>query len=118
MRPRLTIAATAVAATLAMAHRVAAQGIPAPDHARPTAQERSGPESADVEFIRKASEGGLKEVEAGKLASEKASNAEVRAFAKQMVDDHSKSNAELNALVSMQSPAPARSRPWTVRSAA
>jgi len=108
MRLRLTIAATAAAATMAVTHPVAAQGTAAPGQARPTAQERSGPESADVEFIRKASEGGHREVEAGKLASEKASNAEVRAFAKMMVDDHSKSNAELIALVSPQAPVPAQ----------
>jgi putative membrane protein len=59
-----------------------------------------------VEFIRKATEGETKEIEVGKLAAEKAANAEVRAFAKQMVDDHSKSQAELMALVSMTAPAP------------
>jgi putative membrane protein len=108
MRLRLTIGAAAAAATMAVTHPVAAQSTPAPGQTRSTAAERSGPESADVEFIRKASEGGVKEVEAGKLASEKAANAEVRAFAKQMVDDHSKSNAELMALVSLQSPTPAQ----------
>ena len=69
----------------------------------------SGPESADVEFVRKAAEGAMKEVELGKLASEKASNFEVRAFGKQMVADHSKSKAELMALASLPPPsAPAK----------
>jgi putative membrane protein len=53
-------------------------------------------------------EGGAHEVEAGKLGTEKASNTEVQAFAKQMVEDYSKSNAELASLVSMQTPTPAQ----------
>jgi putative membrane protein len=51
--------------------------------------------------VRKATEGGLREIEAGKLASEKASSIEIRAFAKHMVDTHTRSNAELKAIVSV-----------------
>jgi putative membrane protein len=87
---------------------VAAVAAATPIQPQPTAKTASGPESADVEFIRKAAEAGAREVEAGKLATEKASNAEVRGFAKQLVDDHSKSNAELTALVSMPAPVPAQ----------
>ena len=104
MKLRVTVAMAA--ATLIFAHASVAQVPPAPDQTRPTAKIASGPESADVEFIRKAAEGGTREVEVGKLATEKASNAEVRAFAKQMVDDHSKSNTELMTLVSMPAPSP------------
>ena len=70
----------------------------------PPAEAAAGPESADVEFVRRAAEGGMKEVELGKLATDKASSEEVRAFGKQMVADHSKSNAELMALASMPPP--------------
>jgi putative membrane protein len=108
MTRRATFAAAVAAATLISADASAAQTPAAPDQTRPTARTASGPESADVEFIRKAAEGGTKEVEAGKLAAETASNAEVRAFAKLMVDDHSKSNAELMALVSTPAPTPAQ----------
>jgi putative membrane protein len=107
MKMTSALAAAVAATTLALAHPAGAQVPPTSGTTQPT-KAASGPESADVEFIRKASEGGLKEVEAGKLASENALNAEVRAFAKQMVDDHSKSNAELVALTSMQAPTPAQ----------
>ena len=108
MTLRVTVAAAAASATLIFAHASGAPALSAAEQTRPTAKTASGPESADVEFIQKAVEGGTREVEAGKLASEKASNAEVRAFAKLMVDDHTKSNAELIALVSMQAPTPAQ----------
>jgi putative membrane protein len=51
-------------------------------------------------FLQKAAQGGLAEVELGKLAEERASNRQVRAFAKRMVDDHSKANDDLKRLAS------------------
>jgi putative membrane protein len=51
--------------------------------------------SADAAFAMKAAQGGLAEVKLGKLAAEKASNADVKAFGQQMVDDHSKANEKL-----------------------
>lgn len=53
---------------------------------------------ADAAFMKKAAEAGLAEVEASKLAASKASNTQVKSFAQQMVDDHSKANDELKAL--------------------
>ena len=52
--------------------------------------------SAD-DFVKKAGEAGVAEVEMGKLGSAKASNAEVKAFAQHMVKDHTKANKELMA---------------------
>lgn len=52
--------------------------------------------SAD-EFVKKAGEAGVAEVEMGKLGAEKATNAEVKAFAQHMVKDHTKANQELMA---------------------
>lgn len=49
----------------------------------------------DKEFVINAGMGGLAEVQMGNLALQKASNADVRAFAQRMVDHHSKANAEL-----------------------
>jgi len=46
-------------------------------------------------FAKKAAEGGLAEVELGRLASEKASNDRVKQFGQRMVDDHTKANKEL-----------------------
>ena len=47
------------------------------------------------EFIEDAANGGLAEVELGKLAQQKASSPEVKNFGKHMVDDHSKANEQL-----------------------
>jgi len=53
---------------------------------------------SDQEFVTKASAAGLAEVNAGLLAAKNASDAGVKKFAQQMVDDHSKANKELLAL--------------------
>jgi putative membrane protein len=50
------------------------------------------------EFVTRASAAGLGEVELGKLALQKSSAADIRAFAQKMVDDHGKTGAELAAL--------------------
>ncbi len=52
----------------------------------------------DKEFVSKAGMGGLAEVQMGNLALQKATNADVKAFAQRMVTDHSKANAELAQL--------------------
>ena len=54
----------------------------------------------DMKFVRTANAGGEMEVALGKLAAEKASNADVKAFGQKMVDDHSKANEELGKLAS------------------
>ncbi len=55
--------------------------------------------SADTTFAMKAAQGGMAEVQMGKLAADKASNADVKAFGQQMVDDHTKANDDLKAVV-------------------
>ena len=49
------------------------------------------------DFVNKAGEAGAAEVAMGKLGAQKATNAEVKAFAKKMVTDHTKANKELMA---------------------
>lgn len=51
--------------------------------------------SADKHFVSETAEGGLAEVELGKLAQDKASSQEVKDFAQKMVEDHSKANDKL-----------------------
>lgn len=51
----------------------------------------------DTEFAVEAADGGMLEVQLGQLAQANASSADVKAFAKMMVDDHSKANDELKA---------------------
>jgi putative membrane protein len=55
----------------------------------------AGVSKADATFIKKAAGGGMAEVELGRLATEKASNPEVKQFGQRMVDDHSKANDQL-----------------------
>jgi putative membrane protein len=59
-------------------------------HPNDTAQEMQ-----DKMFLRKAAEGGLAEVQLGKLAAEKASSQEVKDFGQKMVDDHTKLNNDM-----------------------
>jgi len=49
-------------------------------------------------FIQEANEGGMMEVELGKLAADHASNTKVKEFGKRMADDHSKAGSELKDL--------------------
>jgi putative membrane protein len=116
MKRNWMIATALAATTVAGAHAAAAQ-TPAPTPT-PTPTERTRPQppsptasaprsSADQEFLAKATEGGLKEVELGKLASQKASNADVKAFAARMIDDHGKGNAELARIAGSSAPKPA-----------
>src|SRR4051794_378186 len=53
---------------------------------------------ADHAFVTKAAHGGMAEVKLGTLATEKAENADVKAFGQQMVTDHGKANDELKQL--------------------
>jgi putative membrane protein len=46
-------------------------------------------------FVEKAAQAGMMEVEAGKVASTRAQSLQVRDFAQRMVQDHTKSSAEL-----------------------
>jgi putative membrane protein len=54
--------------------------------------------SADQAFVKEAGLGGLMEVELGRLAAEKASNADVKQFGQRMVDDHGKANQQLSSI--------------------
>lgn len=54
--------------------------------------------TSDADFVMMAASGGMMEVEGGKTAAAKATNADVKKFGQHMVDDHSKANTELMAL--------------------
>jgi len=55
--------------------------------------------SPDQAFAIAAAEGGLAEVELGKLAADHASSPDVKKFGQQMVDDHGKANEELASII-------------------
>lgn len=54
--------------------------------------------SSDRSFLTEAAAGGMAEVALGRLASQKAQNADVRRFGERMVTDHSKANSDLKEL--------------------
>ena len=56
--------------------------------------------TSDKKFVREAAQGGMAEVEMGKLATEKASNPEVKKFGQRMVDDHTKAGDQLKEVAS------------------
>src|SRR5690606_6872596 len=64
------------------------------------AARKSALSRADEAFVNQAAQNGHAEVEASKLAMEKASDPKVKEFAKHMIDDHTKANKELEALAS------------------
>lgn len=53
--------------------------------------------AADKAFVKDAAEGGMTEVELGKLAQEKGFSDAVKEFGKRMVEDHQKAEGELKA---------------------
>ncbi|MEO6722171.1 MAG: DUF4142 domain-containing protein [Ferruginibacter sp.] len=56
------------------------------------------PSEDDTKFVMEAADGGMAEVELGKLALNKATSAMVKQHAQMMVDDHGKANGELKTL--------------------
>jgi putative membrane protein len=61
----------------------------------------AGPaDEASAEFLKKAAEGGMAEVQTGTVAREKGTDASVKSFASMMVNDHTGANAEVKNLAS------------------
>ena len=73
------------------------QAAPAPQKVNVDAkkQESKAQALADAEFLMKVADAGMREVEIGRVAIEKASNSDVRAFARRLVTDHWISNEEV-----------------------
>lgn len=61
-------------------------------------QKDSASKNPDRRFMTEAAQGGMAEVELGRIAAERASNEEVKRFGQRMVDDHTKANQELMQL--------------------
>jgi putative membrane protein len=57
---------------------------------------------SDKRFMRAAAEGNMAEVQLGRLALQKSSNADVRKFAQRMIDDHGKANGELEQVAAKE----------------
>jgi putative membrane protein len=56
--------------------------------------------SSDNKFVKDAAEGGMMEVELGRIAASKGTNPDVKTFGQRMVDDHSKANDQLKQVAS------------------
>jgi putative membrane protein len=54
------------------------------------------------DFMKKAAEGGMMEVDLGNIAMKNSSTQQIKDFGKMMVDDHSQVNQELKALASVK----------------
>jgi putative membrane protein len=54
--------------------------------------------AADTSWLAQAAEANLAEIETGRLAESKASNADVKQFGQHMAEDHQKANAQLGDL--------------------
>jgi putative membrane protein len=81
-----------------------------PDPAKPPVQTPAAKSAAaatvgatDKTFATTAARDGMAEVEHGRLAAEKATNADVKQFGQRMVDDHGKANDELKSWASANS---------------
>jgi len=71
---------------------------PAPRAVAPGQGDSKSAKVADQAFVKDAAIGGMAEVELGKLASQKASNPQVKAFGQRMVTDHGQAGEELKSL--------------------
>lgn len=58
--------------------------------------------STDRNFMMTAAMGGMAEVESGRLALQKSTSDSVKQYAQQMIDDHTKANAELMQVAAMK----------------
>lgn len=54
--------------------------------------------SSDADFVVKAANGGMAEVQLGKIAKDKATNEKVKEFAAKMIKDHTKINDRLKSI--------------------
>lgn len=94
---RATIPATPLLA-VAPTYFPAPQYAQAPSPGAPPAGVRYLDRQDEI-FLHEIAAAGMTEVEFGQLAQQRAGNPSVRDFGRQMVEDHSKANARLNAMV-------------------
>ena len=72
------------------------RGTPAdPQPGNPLEKQSAHP---DHDFLRKAAESNFAEIEAGRLGAEKAENADVKAYGRHMIDDHTQAQQRLEDL--------------------
>lgn len=70
----------------------------APEKKADTTASETKASAADTAFIKKAAEGGMTEVELGKIAEKNGEKDDVKTFGSHMVKDHGKANGELKGV--------------------
>lgn len=71
--------------------------------------------SQDRTFTMRAAEGSMMEIELGRVASQKATNPDVKAFAQRMVTDHGKASQRLMTIASQNNITPPATLPANLR---
>ncbi|HEY7285373.1 MAG TPA: DUF4142 domain-containing protein [Vicinamibacterales bacterium] len=71
---------------------------PPAQHPAPATHEAAESASGDRAFVLKMANGGMAEVELGKLAVKNGGSQDVKSFGQRMVDDHSKAGDELKSI--------------------
>lgn len=89
MRTKLTLALFACAA-FAASPPVLAQSKDTKESSAKTEQKKAGLAGQDRKYFQEMAQANMAEIQTGKLAQQKSSSDEVKNFARQMVDDHSK----------------------------
>jgi len=95
---RMALAATAAALALAAAPTAWAQSSATPAPATTQSDADSKLDRSDRKLLQDLAQGNMAEIDAGKMALEKSQNADVKKFAQQMVDEHTKALGEVQAL--------------------
>jgi putative membrane protein len=80
----------------------AATAVIAAEPSAPVSKATTDQQTAAGTFIRKAAQDGMLEVETGKLALSKTTNADIKRFAQQMITDHGNANIELQRVAGPQ----------------
>jgi putative membrane protein len=87
-----------VAALFAASLAGAAQAQTSPSTTTAPATQRETLDRADSSFLKDVAEANYAEIEAAKVAQSKAKSADVKSFASQMIDDHTKAQQEVQKL--------------------
>jgi putative membrane protein len=100
-RLKFVLSTTAVGLALASFPIVCAAQMPSqgsPNNMSASAGNGSSLSTSDKKFVNEAAQGGMAEVELGRLATERGSNDAVKKFGQRMVDDHTKANDQLKQI--------------------
>ena len=94
---RIPFATAAAVALILAAPAFAQQPSPGGSMNQPQAGQQKL-DRADMQFVKKAAEGGMAEVELGKVAQQNAQDPQVKQFGQKMQQDHSNANQQLQAV--------------------